>query len=128
AWAVRALGLGDLGLDAAGAQRQSVAAGVIGAVAEQPPWLTARSPALAAHGRDLIDEADRLSDVVDVGGGQRDRERVALPAADQMVLGTAATPIHGTRPRFRAPPTARTCEDSIAARDQSIRSARRSFA
>src|SRR2546430_7296239 len=62
------------------------------AVAQQPPRSPARSPAFAAHGRDLIDEADRLGDVVDVARRQRNRERVACTAGDQMVLGTLAPP------------------------------------
>ena len=46
----------DRGADPAGPQLASVAAGVVGAVAEQPARSPARPAALAAHGRDRINQ------------------------------------------------------------------------
>ena len=117
--AVRALGLCDLRLDVAGAQRQGMLGGVVGAIGEQPFRGSPRATALAAHRRDAVEERQRL-DVVDVAGGQSDGERLALSAADQVVLGTPPAPIHRARSCFRAPPTG-------GARDESINSARCSF-
>jgi hypothetical protein len=47
--------------------------------------------------------------------------------ADQVVLGAASGAVDRARAGLGAPPNARTCELSIAARDQSIRSASCSF-
>jgi hypothetical protein len=41
-----------------------VAAGVVGAVSEQPLGSPARPTSLAAHGRDRIDQRQQLEDVV----------------------------------------------------------------
>ena len=68
--------------------------GVVGAIAEQPLGALSRSAALAGQRWDGVDQRQRLGDVVDVVGGQRDRERVAVPAGDQVVLGTPPARIH----------------------------------
>jgi hypothetical protein len=113
----------DRGADPAGAQLAAVAAGVVGAVAEQPPRPPTRAAALAAHGRDRIDQWQQLEDVVVVCGGERERERRTPSAGKRMVLGAAPGAVYGAWTGLLAPPTARTCELSITARDQSIRSA-----
>jgi hypothetical protein len=63
-----------------------------------------------------------------VAAGKRDRERAAAAAGDQVVLGAAAGAVDRARAGLGAPPKARTCELSITARDQSIRSASFSLA
>jgi hypothetical protein len=72
--------------------------------------------------------AGSLGDVVAVGAGERDGERCAAAAGDQVVLGAAPGAVDRARAGLFAPPNARTCELSIAPRDQSIRSASLSFA
>src|SRR4051812_7446032 len=99
-----------------------MAARVVGAVSEQPLRPAAWPAAFAAHGRDRVDERQQLEDVVLVAGGEGERERGASSAGDRMVLGTASGAVYWAWTGLLAPPTARTCELSITARDQSIRS------
>jgi hypothetical protein len=117
------LGAGDGGADAAGAKLAAVAAGVIGAVPEQLARPPARATALAPHGRDRIDERQQLEDVVVVARAEGEGERGAASAGERMVLGAAPGAVYRAWTGVLAPPTARTCELSITARDQSIRSA-----
>jgi hypothetical protein len=119
-WMLRA---GDGGADPAGAELLAVSARVVGTVAQQSPWSAARSAALATHRRDRIDQRQQLEDVVLVAGAERERERGAASAGQRMVLGAASGAVDRARTRLLAPPTARTCELSTTARDQSIRSA-----
>ena len=121
--AVWALRPGDPRLDAAAAQFAPALAGVVGAVAVQPAWTAARTAAAAAHGRDGVEQREHLGDVVAVAAGKPDGERRAATAGDQMVLGAPSGAVDRARPSLGAPPKARTCELSMAARDQSIRSA-----
>ena len=97
--------------------------GPIRTVGEQSPWPPLRPSTAPADRRDPVDEADHLSDVVAVGGAQRRRERDAAGVGDQVVLGASAATVNRGWPRPEPPKTARTCEESITARDQSIRSA-----
>ena len=80
----------DLRLDAAPPQFAAALARVVGAIAEELAWPAAGAPTAAAYGRDRIDERDQLADVVAVAAGQRDGERTAAPAGDQVVLRAAA--------------------------------------
>ncbi len=81
-----AVRLGDLRLDATPSEFAATLARVVGTVAEELAWPAAGPPAPTAHGRDRIDERDQLGDVVTVAAGQRDGERAAAPASDQVVL------------------------------------------
>jgi hypothetical protein len=67
---VRLFGSRDRGADAAGAELLAVAAGVVGAVSKQPPRPPTRAAALAAHGRDRVDERQQLEDVVVVAAAE----------------------------------------------------------
>ena len=118
--AVWLLGRRDRGADPASAQLLPVSAGVVGAVTEQPPRPAAGPAALAADGRDRVDERQQLKDVVVVAGGERQCERGAPSAGQRMVLGAAPGAVNRAWSRLLAPPKARTCELSITARDQSI--------
>lgn len=109
--------------DAASSEPAPVAARLVGAIAEQSLGAAAGAAAFAAHGRDGIHERKKLGDVVAVAAGEAERERSAASAGQRMVLGTASGAVNGAWSRLLAPPTARTCELSIAARDQSIRPA-----
>src|SRR4029453_17594754 len=79
----------DGGADPTGAQLLTVAARVVGAVAEQPVRSAPGQPAVAGHGRDRIHEREQLDDVVVVRGAERERERGAPSAGERMVLGAA---------------------------------------
>lgn len=115
--------LGDGCADAAGSKPALVAARLVGAIAQQSLGAATGTAAFAAYGRDGIDEWKELGDVVAVAAGEAERERRAASAGQRMVLGTASGAVNGAWSRLLAPPTARTCELSIAARDQSIRPA-----
>ena len=117
---VRIVGLGDPDLHSAPAQLAPRLARVIGAVAVDLFRSSPGTPAAPAHRRNRIDERHELADVVDVRGGRLRRQRAAAPAGDQMVLGTAPSAVDRARAGTLAPPKARTCEESIAARSQSI--------
>jgi hypothetical protein len=77
---------GDAGADASGAELLAVAAGAVGAVAENPVGAAAWPASSAAHRRDRVDERKQLEDVVVVGGGERERERSPASAGDRMVF------------------------------------------
>jgi hypothetical protein len=64
----------------------AVAAGVVGAVAQQLLGAALGPAALAAHRRDRVDERQQLGDVVNVGRRQAQRQRRAAPADDGVVL------------------------------------------
>ena len=80
AGAVLGLALGQLGLNVAASQFSAMPAGVIGPIAEEllrsAPW----SPASPADRWDRVEQGQRLGDVVDVGSGERERQRRAAPA------------------------------------------------
>jgi len=97
--------------------------GPVRTVSEQPPRAPFRASTAPTDRRDRIDEADHLGDVVAVRSCQRRGERNPTRVSDQVVLGASAATVHRGRPRLEPPKTARTCEESITARDQSIRSA-----
>jgi hypothetical protein len=114
---------GDRGADAAGSELAAVAARLVGAVAKQPFGATTRPASFAAHWRDSVDQRQQLEDVVPVPAVEGERERGAASAGQRMVLGTAPGAVNRAWSRLLAPPTARTCELSITAPDQSIRPA-----
>lgn len=122
--AVRTCRPGDPCLDAAAAQFAPALAGVVGAVAIERTRTATWAATAAAHGRDGIEQRDHLGDVVAVAAGEPDGERCPTPAGNQMVLGAPSGAVDWAWTGLGAPPKARTCELSIAARDQSIRSAR----
>ena len=112
-----AAALGDPRRDAASAQFATVACRVVGAVGQQRLGAEA---AVGANRWDTVDELEQLCYVVTVGGGQRDRQRDPVAAADQVVLAAFARAVDRRGAGLLAPPLARTCELSTTARDQSI--------
>src|SRR5439155_21934255 len=118
----------DRGADPAGTELLAVAAGVVGPISKQTPRPAAGPAALASHRRDRVDERQQVEDVVVIASGERQRERGASSAGQRMVLGAASGAVDRAWSGLLAPPTARMCELSITARDQSIRSASCSFA
>src|SRR2546422_6153190 len=117
------MGPGDPGLDPAAMQRPARRARVVGAIAIDARRSSLGPSAAAADRRHGVEERDEAGDVVDVGGGGLRGERVAAPAAQDVVLRAALSAVHRARAGLIAPPTARTWEESIAARCQSICSA-----
>ena len=87
---VSALRPSDLRLDAAATELPAALARVVGAIAEELARPAARPAAVASYRRDCVDERDHLGDVVPLTAGQRDGERCAAAAGDQMVLGACA--------------------------------------
>jgi len=108
AGAVSGLGVRDDGADAPLAEPAAVAAGVVGAVAEQAVGSFAWAAALAADRRDRVDQREQLEDVGAVGGADRERKRGAASAGNRMVLGAAPTAVYRAWTGLLAPPTART--------------------
>lgn len=78
--------LRDDGTDTPGPEQAAVLFVVVAVVREEcvrsVPW-TADD---AGHGRDLVEQGQKLGDVVAVSAGQRDRERDALAVGDDVVL------------------------------------------
>lgn len=114
---------GDAGLDPAAATSVAAAAVVIGLVGVQLVRPPSRSAALAADGRDDVDQRLEGYAVMDVCAGQDEPERNAAPVGDQMPLGAWSAAICRVRPRSRTPFFAAMDELSAQARLQSIRSA-----
>lgn len=121
--AVRGAPPGDLRADPAGAQLLAPLLGLVGAVADHRLRPPPRPASLAAHGRDRVDQRQQFLHVGLVAAAQAEGERGAPSAGQRMVLGAAPGAVDGAWSRLLAPPTARTCELSTTARDQSIRSA-----
>jgi hypothetical protein len=124
---VAALRPGDLRLNVTVTQLPAALARVVGTVAVQAVRPTARAAAPSAHWWDRINQGDQLGDVVAVAAGERAGQRRAAAAGDYVMLGAASCAVDRAGTGLGAPPNARTCELSIAARDQSIRSASCSF-
>src|ERR1017187_4713118 len=76
---------------------------VITAVGVDPPRALAGPAAAAADRRGRADQGHELGDVVAVAAGQRDRQRDAVRAGDQMVLGAWPGTAGWTRPSFGPP-------------------------
>jgi hypothetical protein len=116
---------GDPGDDAASAQGAPVDGIVVALVAVELLGSEARASRLtkrAPDGRDGVDQRLQQLGVVDVGGGQRRRERDALPVDDQAVLRAALAPVRRVRAGRLAPFFARTLVLSMLARSRSMAS------
>lgn len=109
--------------DAALAQGVPVRFRIVGAISLHAfralPW----SSWFARHGRNPIDQRNKLSYVVAIRGGNLSRQRDAMGVRDHMVLRAFFSAIRGIGTGVRPPKTARTEAESTTARDQSILSA-----
>ena len=90
-------------LDAALPDEPAVLVVVVAAVGEQRLRSTTRPAKTAAHGRDTIEQLDKLGHVVAVGGGQRPGERQPAAIYEQVVLAAAPAPVDRAGTGFRAP-------------------------
>jgi hypothetical protein len=99
---------GDDGLDAAAAQFAPVFVVVIAAIGNQLFGALARTPTLAAHGANAVNERQQLRDVVAVGAGQGDGERDAGAVDQQVVLAAGAATVNRRGPG-RGPLEEREC-------------------
>lgn len=118
---------GDRALDdpALRAQASAVRLRIIRTVAQHSLRTEARGTALAADGRNRIDQRQQLGHVVRIGAGDDGRQRHAVGVGDQVVLGAGLAAIRRMRSSFFPPRTARTDEESTTTRDRSSCSRRR---
>lgn len=114
---------GDAALDAPLAQDLLVPAGAVALVRMQLLGPLARPTDLAAHGRDGVEQGLQDARLVHVGCGRRLGEWEALAISDDVPLRARLRSVRGVRPCLGAPFFAGTVEASMAALDQSIRSA-----
>src|SRR5262249_8542206 len=110
---------GDHGRDALLQDLLAVLVVVIAAVGVDLPGAAAGPAGPAANRRGGLGQGPELGDVVAVAAGQRHRQRNAVRPGGQGGLGAPAGTVAPARARFGPPFTARTCELSITARDQS---------
>lgn len=117
--AVRLASLRDHGSVSALPEESAVLVVVVAAVGAEGIRPTAWSSDAARDDRDLVQEWQKLRDVVAVSAGQRHRERDDLAVGDD--VGLTARPCAVDRAGAALGPrrAARTWEESIAARDQS---------
>jgi len=100
--------------------------GVRGAVGIQALRSLSRRSRLAPHGRDRIDDGQKLGYVMSLGGRDLRGQRSTPTVGHDVVFRACFTAIHGVGPGRVPQKTARTEVESTAARAQSIWSAWRS--
>lgn len=102
--------------------------GVVAAIGVDDFGLLKRSAARTANRRNGIDERQQLSDVVAVRACQDCTDGDAICIDEDVMLRTGSRAIRGVRASFSPAPTARTDDESTAAREKSSWPASRSFA
>jgi hypothetical protein len=115
--------LGQDWLNATLPQRLAMWFGVVSPVSLQPLRTPARTAALATHRRDRLDQRKKLRHVVSVGTCHRGGQRNAVGIRHEVMLAARFCSIRRAGACFFPPCTARTLEESMIARDQSIWSA-----
>lgn len=93
---------------------------VVGAVTLDGIWTAPRASGFAAHRRDGIQQGKKLSHVMPVGAGHRDREGDALGVREDVVLAARLAAVDGAGSGVFPPCMARTEELSTMARSQAI--------
>lgn len=81
--------------------------------------LPEQTTVLVGHRRKLVHQGQQLRDVVAGSAGQLHRERDALAVGDDVVLAARPCSVGRAGAVFRPRRAARTCKESITARDQS---------
>lgn len=117
--AVRGASTSDDRLDAGAPHQTSVLVVVIAAVCEQAVGPLAGPPDPPADRWDLLDQWDELGDVIAVAASQAEGGRDAVAVGDDVVFRARSCAVDRARPGFGPPLSARTCELSITALDQS---------
>lgn len=120
--------LGEHRFDAALAKPLTMRLGVVATVCVDDFGLLKRATAHAANWRDRVDERQQLGDVVAVRPGQDCADGDAICVDEDVMLGTWSRAIRGVRTSFSPAPTARTDDESTAAREKSSSPASRNFA
>jgi len=110
---------GDRGPDSACPQEPAVLVVVVAAVGEEHVGSPARSADDSGHCRDLVQQWQKLGDVVAVSAGQRHRERDPLAVGEDVVFAARACAVDRAGSTFGPLRAALTWEESITARDQS---------
>lgn len=117
---------GDPWHDVSAPTSVATAAVIVGFVGVQLVGPLPRASAFAADRRNCIDQGFERHAVVDVGAGQQNGQRDALPIRREMAFRAGPPAVRGVRPRGVAPFFAAMDDPSTQARLQSIRSASRS--
>lgn len=86
---------GDFGMDSGGVQGLAVLVVVVAAITLNDYRLLQRASALAANGRNGLNQRNELGDIVPIGAGQDERERDPLRFGDEVVLGARASTVGG---------------------------------
>lgn len=118
--AVSGPALRDHWLDTAIAQGSPMPLGVVSAIGVHHARPLNRVAAQAANRWNRVDQRQQLRNIVDVGASQDRGERCAVGVGDDVVLGAGSRTISGVRASFWPAPTARTDDESTAAREKSI--------
>ena len=119
---------GDHRLDAAFAKFLAMWLGVVATIGVNDSGFLKRSATHAANRRDRVDKRQQLRDIVAVGASQDRGDGDAVCVDEDVVLGTGSRAIRGVRASFSPAPTARTDDESTAAREKSSWPASRNFA
>lgn len=105
-----------------------VALRIVSPIPAHPLWPATGASHASGHGRDGVDQRQKLGHVVPVGCRDLRRQGNAVGVRDDMVFGPLFAAVCGVGPSLGPPKTARTEAESTTARDQSILSALRNFA
>lgn len=119
---------GNDGADTAVAQASSMCFGIVAPIGIDNTRLVLRPATHAANRRDRVNQWQKLSDVVAVGASQDCVEGYAVGIDENVMLGTGSRTIGGVRTCFSPAPTARTDDESTAAREKSSCPASRNLA
>lgn len=120
--------LGNHRLDAAITKFLAMRLGVIATVGVDDFRFLKRPAAHAADRWNGVYQGQQLGDVVTIRAGQDHADGNAIGVYEDVMLGTWSRAIRGVRARFSPAPTARTDEESTAAREKSSSPASRNFA
>ena len=114
--------------DASLAQAPSMCFGIVATIGVDNTRLVLRPATYAANRRNRVNQWQKLSDVVAVGTRQDCVEGYTVGVDEDVMLGTRSRTISGVRTCFSPAPTARTDDESTAAREKSSCPASRNLA
>jgi hypothetical protein len=118
----------DHRLNAAFAKFPAMWLRVVAAIGVNDFGLPKRPATYTANRRNGIDERQQLGDVVAVRAAQDGTDGDAIRIDEDVMFGTGSRAIRGVRASFSPAPTARTDDESTAAREKSSLPASRNFA